>query len=290
MTQDPISMEEKTPCLSAGSSSHGQAVLGVALTFEPGAARRLGGYVWEDVAGILRAEAGDNRLACCYILDDQGGQSINVRTDGKSPTLRAEAHGNLPCVVEAAGFKAGNGAKANGIGWQEETTPTLTGAPSGTNQVPSVAITVQNTGRGWWNESPIGQTLRTPCGGDSTKANLAIEYNPGARCFIVRRLTPTECARLQGFADWWGHPDHKNELTDEEYKFWLEVRNTHAAINGRGAKEYSKAQMLKWYNSLHTDSAEYKLWGNGIALPPALYCLQGITDALMKEVADAWLL
>ena len=38
--------------------------------------------------------------------------------------------------------------------------------------------------------------------------------------------------------------------------------------------------MLKWYNSLHTDSAEYKLWGNGIALPPALYCMQGIVDAL----------
>ena len=33
------------------------------------------------------------------ILDDQGGQQINVRSDGKSPTLRAEAHGNVPCVI-----------------------------------------------------------------------------------------------------------------------------------------------------------------------------------------------
>ena len=40
------------------------------------------------------------------ILDDQGGQQITVRTDGKAPTLRAETHGNLPCVLEAAGFKA----------------------------------------------------------------------------------------------------------------------------------------------------------------------------------------
>lgn len=30
----------------------------------------------------------------------------------------------------------------------------------------------QNTGQGWWNESEIAETLRTPCGGDSTKANL----------------------------------------------------------------------------------------------------------------------
>ena len=33
------------------------------------------------------------------ILDDQGGQQIAVRSDGKAPTLRAETHGNLPCVV-----------------------------------------------------------------------------------------------------------------------------------------------------------------------------------------------
>lgn len=98
--------------------------------------------------------------------------------------------------------------------------------------------------------------------------------------YIVRRLTPTECARLQGFADRWGDIDHKEDFTDEEFRFWLEVRNTHAAINGKAVKEYTKEQMLKWYNGLHTDSAEYKMWGNGIALPPALYVLQGITDAL----------
>ena len=34
--------------------------------------------------------------------------------------------------------------------------------------------------------------------------------------------------------------------------------------------------MLTWYNKLHTDSAEYKMWGNGIALPNALYVMQGI--------------
>ena len=35
-------------------------------------------------------------------------------------------------------------------------------------------ICVQNTGRGWWNESEVAQTLRTPIGGDSTKANLVV--------------------------------------------------------------------------------------------------------------------
>jgi DNA (cytosine-5)-methyltransferase 1 len=109
--------------------------------------------------------------------------------------------------------------------------------------------------------------------------------------YIVRRLTPTECARLQGFADWWGHIEQKDSLTAEEYSFWLEVRNTHAAINGKKVQDYTEKQMLTWYNKLWTDSAEYKMWGNGIALPPALYCLQGITDALnAEEVDDEWML
>ena len=104
--------------------------------------------------------------------------------------------------------------------------------------------------------------------------------------YIVRRLTPTECARLQGFPDWWGHLPEKTGMTEEEYRFWLEVRNSHARINGKAEKEYTKAQMLTWYNKLHTDSAEYKMWGNGIALPPAMYVMQGIVEVLTKEVQE----
>ena len=121
---------------------------------------------------------------------------------------------------------------------------------------------------------------------DDTVAPLqARDYKGGKLVqirYIVRRLTPTECARLLGFPDTWGHPAHKEDFTDEEYRFWLEVRNTHAAINGKATKSYTREQMVKWYNGLHTDSAEYKMWGNGIALPTALYCMQGIAEALVK--------
>ena len=177
------------------------------------------------------------------ILDDQGMSVINTRTDGKSPTLRAQIGGHPPVVLQA----------------------------------------VQNTGQGWWNESPVAQTLRTPCGGDSTKANLIIMQNQEAPLFTIRRLTPTECARLQGFADRWGNIDQKDSFTAEELQFWMAVRNTHASINGKDPKEYTEAQMLTWYSRLHTDSSEYKMWGNGIALPPALYCMQGMTDVLTTE-------
>lgn len=115
-------------------------------------------------------------------------------------------------------------------------------------------------------------------GGFSYNCNQVVRVR-----YIVRRLTPTECARLQGFPDNWAHPDIKEILSDEEYAFWLNVRNTHAEINGKATKEYTRDQMLTWYNKLHTDSAEYKLWGNGIALPCALYIMQGIAEVLNES-------
>jgi site-specific DNA-cytosine methylase len=106
--------------------------------------------------------------------------------------------------------------------------------------------------------------------------------------YIVRRLTPTECARLQGFPDKWGHYPEKDSLTDEEYRFWVKVQQTHAIINGKKPwKDDVKADtVLKWYNGLHTDSAEYKMWGNGIALPCARIPLRGIAQLGAKTLAS----
>ena len=101
--------------------------------------------------------------------------------------------------------------------------------------------------------------------------------------YIVRRLTPTECARMQGFPDQWGVPDYKGDFTDVECAFWQEVRDTYAEIGGKPQKQYTKEQLLKWYNGLYTDSAEYKMWGNGIALPTALYVIQGIEETLHED-------
>ena len=121
---------------------------------------------------------------------------------------------------------------------------------------------------------------------DKVSALQARDYKGGKLVqtrYIVRRLTPTECARLQGFPDAWGHPDTKDSLTDDEYRFWLDARNLHAEINGKSTKEYTREQMLTWYNKLHTDSSEYKMWGNGIALPCALYVMQGIAEVLNES-------
>ena len=102
------------------------------------------------------------------------------------------------------------------------------------------------------------------------------------RKYIIRRLTPLECCRLQGFPDGWGDLPEKENMTDEEFAFWQAVRDTYARINGKATKTYTSSALLKWYNKLHTDSAEYKMWGNGIALPCAKFIMEGIAE-LCKE-------
>lgn len=281
------------------------------------------------------------------ILDDQGGQQISVCTDGKSPTLRAEAHGNASYVIKKKTLVYDT--RGNGAG---ETVPTITGdhnnrvtdytclaitrcydigearlrTPSeyieksptitarcgtGGNNVPGVVYCLQGNGidradtagcngKGWKEDTSYtlntidkpavvcAQKSYTEFKDESTLSTLKAtggSYGGGSenivvKNYIVRRLTPTECARLQGFPSWWGIVNPVENLTDEDYAFWLDVRNTYAEINGKATKEYTREQMLAWYNKLHSDSAEYKMWGNGIALPNALYVMQGIAEVV----------
>ena len=223
------------------------------------------------------------------IVDDQGGSQISVRNDGKCPTLRAEMHGNIPSVMEpipihdqATRFSGKHGDKSDGkgngqgVGNPGDRMNTLTsGDRHAVAYVDAVSLL---------NDKVSGTLMARGYKGigrhDTLGSAVCI---PTQTRYIVRRLTPTECARLQGFPDKWGHPVEKTELTDDEYQFWLNVRNTHAEINEKVVKEYTKDQMLKWYNGLHTDSSEYKMWGNGIALPNALYMMQGIADVMSEE-------
>ena len=94
--------------------------------------------------------------------------------------------------------------------------------------------------------------------------------------YIVRRLTPTECARLQGFPDWWCSNLGTDNPTDEELRFWKDVLETHRKIVGGAVKPKSEKQIRAWLKNPHSDSAEYKLWGNGVALPCVFFVLSGI--------------
>lgn len=246
--------------------------------------------------------------------------------DGVWHSLNANENGGMARdSVLCAGFKAGQGAQAGGIGYSEEVSPTLAAAPSGTNQTPAVMAfdTTQITskengsqpgfgkpchtlnanahvpcvaldmthacdvirecgeqvpalqarmgtggnqvplaygiGNGQANEASImaeevSQTLNTMHDAQAVmcddvshalraKANCA--YREDAETYpvqnmVVRRLTPLECERLQGFPDGW------TDIGD-----WVKTDKRRREIKVKGS----------------ADSPRYKALGNSIALP-----------------------
>ncbi|EHN1755257.1 Dam family site-specific DNA-(adenine-N6)-methyltransferase [Salmonella enterica subsp. diarizonae serovar 50:z52:z35] len=114
-----------------------------------------------ELAHTLGRNHGQENACIAFSYKDHGADAAV----DMSPTLRAGNHdtshansGQPPAIAYA--FKAGQGAKAGGIGYAEDQSPTLTSASSGTNLTPAVIHGV-----------------------------------------AVRRLTPVECERLQGFPD-----------------------------------------------------------------------------------------
>ena len=94
--------------------------------------------------------------------------------------------------------------------------------------------------------------------------------------YIVRRLTPTECARLQGFPDWWCSDLGTEHPSDAEVYEWYKIFETYRKVTGGGSKPKTDKQIRAFLTDPHSDSAEYKMWGNGVALPCVYFVLSGI--------------
>ena len=375
---------------------------------------------WQGTAGASAKGAGASGCVC---LNDQGGSRMDV-TEDVAATLRAGNHGHPPCVMGSAGFCTEHSAKARGIGYEEETSPTLRAGtvPAAVYENHSqdtrytgpleTAPTVNATyGMGGNNQPFVVETPKTlkirsgcegggkgaliqenksatlGCNNDQTvfvpkaygicskDSNAMKSDNPKSgfyeadtsRCldanggnptcnqggmavvalqgsmigradkngpqgsgvnedvsftldaadrhavaycmttgtytqtlkeqsptlmardykdppvvnetepeYVVRRLTPTECARLQGFPDWWCAGLETDEPTEDEIEFWTAVFETHRSVMGKSSRPKSRNQIIKWLKAPHSDSAEYKMWGNGVALPNVYFVLSGI--------------
>ena len=116
-----------------------------------------------------------------------------------------------------------------------------------------------------------------PCFSKEVQPTL-VSKGPGAACngYIVRRLTPTECTRLQGFPDSWCADLETENPTDEEIKKWQKIFDDYNKAIGKSTKSKTENQIRKWLKNPHSDSAEYKMWGNGVALPCVYFVLSGI--------------
>ena len=101
--------------------------------------------------------------------------------------------------------------------------------------------------------------------------------------YIVRRLTPQECALLQGMPTWWCDDIGIENPTEEQIIWWQNVFETYNKAVGKTCKPKSHKQIEKWLKNPYSDSAAYKMWGNGCASSNALFVLSGIAYYAQNE-------
>ena len=221
------------------------------LALEPGAASRVGGHVYDDgKSGTMRANAGDNQQSVSYAL--QG--SMIGRADKNGP---------------------------QGDGVNEDVSFTLN--TSDRHAVVAPAGEHYSASKNSFFMSTAKEQANTLVATDYKDPPLVNDTPNDEPMYIVRRLTPVECARLQGFPDWWCDELAIPDPTEEEIAFWADVWEGWRKVTNPGGKPKTEKQIRKWLSAPHTDSAVYKLYGNGVALPVVYFVLSGIVWAANKD-------
>lgn len=212
-----------------------------------------------------------NKTIC---LNDQGGERMDISED-LSGILRAKA-GNPLLVYDIRQTSENTKNERHNI-YECDVSRTIdTSGNTPTRNQGGVAI-VDDT------YSMSKNSYFTKADKNIISPLLATDYKdpPLVNQKLVRRLTPKECGRLQGFPDYWCDDLGIENPTDEDLNFWREVFDKDAEIKGLKKKKTDK-QILKWLKNPHTDSAEYKMWGNGIALPCAIYIFKSLVNTANK--------
>ena len=198
--------------------------------------------------------------------DKNGPQGSGVNED-VSFTLDATDRHAVAYGIDRATYNMGRNAKF-GITVETEIEPTMVSKGPGAVGQP-IYHSSKSSFHTNFTDDDVTETLVATDFKDPPTVSKEPDY-------IVRRLTPTECARLQGFPDWWCSNLETDEPTEEEIEFWTEVFETHRRVKGASSKPKSRNQIIKWLKDPHSDSAEYKMWGNGVALPNVCFVLSGI--------------
>lgn len=110
----------------------------------------------------------------------------------------------------------------------------------------------------------IGETSSTLSARDYKDASDLICTKTDNK-YIVRRLTPLECSRLQGLQDDWCVVPPQETVSDEDLSFWKPFWDEWMQINVKKPK--TENQITKWLMSEVSESAQYQMYGNGIAAP-----------------------
>lgn len=231
-------------------------------------------------AGSLSAQPGMKQQTFVAQPEDVTAFHVNQRNElidlhGKSGALMATRSDQMQTFVlqgSMIGRSDENGPQGDGI--NEDVCFTLD-ATDRHAVCASKDVYAMTTGSFMKVEENVSPTLMARDYKDPT----TIAPVPQDISYTVRRLTPTECARLQGFPDWWCSDLGTANLTDEELAFWQDVFETHRRLVTHAKKPKTEKQIRKWLADPYSDAAEYKLWGNGVALPCVYFVLAGIVWA-----------
>ena len=207
-------------------------------------------------------------------------------TGDTSPTVTSATGISNASGPKVMSFKANQSAEAHGLGIQEEVSPTLEGGGGGNNKPAVIHPQGQQVMSWCGDTTPkaaedVSVTLRSQQGGEgegvahedkepvaftasdrSNKAAWEGEVHGSINCqvnsdssnlqmgirhnMIVRRLTPTECERLQGFPDHWTEEREELELIDNQ---WHATPITHPQADGPRYRQLGNAvtvNVAKW--------------------------------------------
>jgi hypothetical protein len=252
-----------------------------------------------DTMGAIRAGKADQDHVGCVVYPDTAraltasydsspcddrGQNVVVQPAlfmagalAAEPGMKQQTFIAQPVIaLQANGIDRALTAGCNGAGWRENEMYTL-------NTIDRHAVAFEQH---LFNKQRHDEYA--VCGVASTESarqykdatDLVVEQKqaPPARRYIVRRLTPTECLRLQGYPDEWCDITPAIERAGEQMLFWNEVRSTVAKITSKAApRALASADAARAYVSkLKTDATIYKAAGNSLAEPCARQVLYRI--------------
>lgn len=236
---------------------------------------------WQDFARTAQNGAGETGWGK-EVLNDQGGSAISIE-DNLSPTLRAETHQHLPIVYGLCSYESNCMKSSNphsGV-YRADTARTLDangGSPACNQGGMLVLFDNHRADARYTGPCDTSPTITSHLGTGGLNAPLvATDYKcpPVVNAdWRVRMITPLECARLQGFPDWWTDGLTDSEPSDAEVRKWQGIFDEYCDINGK--KRKTASQVRKWLMTEPTDAAKYKMWGNGVALPCVVFVLAGI--------------
>lgn len=286
------------------------------ISFQPGALKRLGRAPKEELTDTITANGGDNRMAVVienhgqdsrYKIRYNGTSQTLVSTmgtGGNNVPLLLDNENTTVCIQGSViGRADGNGPNGNGVNENKSFTLNTVDKHAVVYAIDRPAFNCGSAfGGGSITEDGINSTLVAR--GPSAVAEPSSFYpqmkaesqslrkgisntlvngtNPGYQNgivesnYVVRRLTPSECAKLQGFPWWWAKDLGVDEPSDDDITFWKKVFEDYRLVTSPNKKVKTEKQIIKWLKNPESDSAEYKMWGNGIALPCAAYVFAGI--------------